>query len=178
MKILPRVIQLNGMLIQSESLLNESKLHSNDVLKIGNTSQRPTQLDMAKILDDYQVGNQLLVEMNSLGRNYVQLSEQTTLFELDLMTNFDASDLTIENVEKRFKLINNQTSSFKLNALLYWVELTVDSSFYSPLKSQNDSTNQLGALCLFDAHTIDSGKRELATKFWFTNGLFHLKVEG
>ena len=168
--IFPDIIQLKGYLIDSDNMVQECELISNDNLYIN----RIKNLDLVKTLKEYRVRNQLSLNIKSLG-NYKQLTQVENFLNLDLRK-LKVSSINIENKQISLKCINKGS----IIAFLYWFEMSSNISkkfYYTPFDSKD--LNQFAAIYFLDNNlkNRDIGLNEnINVNFTFKNDIFDLKI--
>ena len=180
MKIFPRGVKLKGALIESDSLLRDCQLTSNNNLCIDPFADHKI-VDLQPFLADYHTPQQYALNINLNVPNYKQLTEIREILDLNLETsNLENIDLDVENFEIKV------TQSGRIDFALYWYELYGgDNQSYSPVKDSNLNGydtfwNQMVAFSLFEKNKdnclINSNEhRSVDLNFLFKNQMFYIR---
>lgn len=113
-RIFPQTLKINGFFVESEELLNETTLTSNENLFI------KEKFDLKNILDKYKTRNYYSVDSKRL--KYKQLTEETTILNFDFIENNEIS----RDIE--LKIVQNG----KITAFLYYYSINTSQTHNYP----------------------------------------------
>jgi hypothetical protein len=187
------------MCIESESLLKESELVSDENLCISNLKNLQC-LSLHELMTEYRTRQQFSLNINNNLRNFKELSQVETILRLT------PSEERPQNEETEVKSVTFKVkNSGKLNALLYWFELIDENSefflqidsdsstssdgpsvklqrtsfspFMASLIDGANNSNQLAAVCFFEKNNeVDLDRHgSIRVDYLFRNDIFHAK---
>ena len=165
-------MSLSGIYIESEELLKETTLTSNDSLQLNSN----LNLNLKKILEEYRVSHQFAVNKAQL-QNFEALTEVAKLYEIDLRK----SDFMDEFKQKTIELSVNKSG--KITMFLYWLDFQAIMNEnkrieFKSFSSFIDFNFNLAGIVEYNDHEIKKEtQNKMSTRVLLKHDIFFAKVE-
>ncbi len=159
------------MIIESEELLNEASLISNENLCVENIEK----FDLKKVLRNYRVSHQYAINRTQL-RNYRTLTDSVKIYEVDVCNKDFINEFNVKNIE--FEIKNDGM----ITTLLYWFdyEAFLDENFniqFDSFLSFSNFNLFLSGIMDYNSYEAKKDNATIKTKALLKHDIFHLEIE-